>query len=417
MRNSTGSMRIATPGEDVGVPAAERDDDRGDARAIARSHLLDLMAAAQSELPAKGRELVALGKHLLRSGFRGGHQPGRRRGLAAMPRGSHPRRCGRGVQGDLVRLLRAGEGPRSPVKTAEKPGGRKVQVMGESAGRALAWWSEGDDLVVSLVSSSGVDAMVAATRRPRAQCRRSSDATGVAQVRGCAGFDPVGVAFFDMAALPPLPREAAALGLDRIERFDYRWGFDGAAIQGVLGAVVPSPRTGIPALFDQPTFDARHLPPLPGGLSGFIVFSLDAARLYDRLARGDEGHRSPRPAAHRVDQVQAEASHRPGSARGSPGSLGSRVVLYTVPSRINAPPNVLAGVAHALLRPQSTVVFEVKDREGGRAGPGSDRQGGRQTGSGPARSGIHARPSRSIRDRCVGSRGPTWDMCSRPPAH
>ena len=46
---------------------------------------------------------------------------------------------------------------------------------------------------------------------------------------------------------------------------------------------MPAPRTGIPALFDQPAFDARHLPPLPAGARGFTVLSLDAARLYDQV--------------------------------------------------------------------------------------------------------------------------------------
>ncbi len=44
--------------------------------------------------------------------------------------------------------------------------------------------------------------------------------------------------------------------------------------------------------------------------------------------------------------------------------LGSRVVIYTVPTKINAPSNVLAGLAHALVfAPRSTVVIDVKDRD------------------------------------------------------
>src|SRR5262249_30659203 len=44
--------------------------------------------------------------------------------------------------------------------------------------------------------------------------------------------------------------------------------------------------------------------------------------------------------------------------------LGSRVVLYTFPTKMNAPTSVLAGLAHSLIVvPKSAVVVEVKDRE------------------------------------------------------
>ncbi len=179
------------------------------------------------------------------------------------------------------------------------------------------------------------------------------------------GFEPVGLAFFDMAALPPLPREAVALGLDRIKRFDYRWGFHGPAIQSILGAVVPAPRTGIPALFDQPTFDVRHLPPLPGGLAGFTVFSLDAARVYDQISAAVKvpGPRNPNDP---LMQVEAAVKQATGLKLRDEilAPLGSRVVVYTVPTRINAPPNVLEGLAHAMLfAPKTSVVVEVKDRD------------------------------------------------------
>ena len=147
----------------------------------------------------------------------------------------------------------------------------------------MAWWTEGDDLVVSLVSPSGVDAIVAVLDGREPNAVDHPNRLALTKSADAPGFEPVGLAFFDMAALPSLPPQAVALGLDKIKRFDYRWGFHGPAIQSILGAVVPAPRTGIPALFDQPTFDARHLPPLPGGLSGFTVFSLDPARLYGQI--------------------------------------------------------------------------------------------------------------------------------------
>src|SRR5205085_4656850 len=52
---------------------------------------------------------------------------------------------------------------------------------------------------------------------------------------------------------------------------------------GILRLVAPSPRRGVLALFDQPTFDRSSLPPLPADLTGFTVASVDPARTYDRV--------------------------------------------------------------------------------------------------------------------------------------
>jgi prepilin-type processing-associated H-X9-DG protein len=314
--------------------------------------------------PARGRDLVGLGKHLLRSGFALGIN---RAGGVGLPRcfGIVIRGAAAGQpRAVLDRFLRAGEGPRTPIKRVEKPGGRTIQMLGSSPRMALAWWAEGDDLVISVVSPSGSDAMLAALdgREPsavehptRLALRKSDDESG---------FEPVGLAFFDMAALPPLPPQAMALGLDRVQRLDYRWGFHGRAIESIVGAVVPSPRTGIPALFDQPAFDVQHLPPLPGGLDGFMVLSLDAARLYNQVAAALKAidPNTARPLA----QFEAAAQQALGMKFRDDllAPLGSRIVSYTFPTTVHAPANLLEGVARALVfAPGSAAVLEVKDRE------------------------------------------------------
>ncbi len=326
--------------------------------------LLDRIVVAQSPVPARGRELVDLGKHLLRSGFAIGINRaggvGLPRCLALVIRGGATG-ASRTV---LDRFLRAGEGPRNPVKRVDKPGGRQVQMLGNSPPKSLAWWSEGDDLVVSLASPTGVDAIIATLdgREPNAVDHPTRMVLSKAD--DAPGFLPVGLAFFEMTALPPLPREARAMGLDRIKRFDYRWGFHGPAIQSIIGAVVPSPRTGIPALFDQPTFDVHHLPPLPAGLTGFTVLSLDAARSYDQVSAIAKAM-NPR-AAQPLAAIEASVQQMTGLKLRDDllAPLGSRVVIYTVPTKINAPPNVLAGLAHALVfAPRLTVVIDVKDHD------------------------------------------------------
>ena len=167
------------------------------------------------------------------------------------------------------RILRAGK-PTIGGRDVEKPAGRTdpSSTTGLSPRAIFSWWTEGDDLVVSLISPNGPNTIIDALAGRRAECDRTPrSAMNSCETRMSAGFDRVGLAYFDMAAIPPLPRNAISLGLDRIKRLDYRWGFHGEAILSVLGADVPAPRTGIPAIFDQPTFDWRQLPPLPAGLA------------------------------------------------------------------------------------------------------------------------------------------------------
>ena len=255
-------------------------------QSIAR--LLDRLLASQPQLPVKGRELVALSENLLRSGFAVGINRaggvGLPRCLALVVRGGAtgaPRAA-------FERFLRVAEGPRNRIRMVEKPGGRKVQVLGDSPPMSLSWWAEGDDLVVSLVSPSGVDAVIAALdgREPNAidHPTRTRRRTGRRRAPASRAGRPSLAFFSTWHALAPLPREAERWGSIGVKRVDHRWGFHGPAIQGIIGVVAPTPRTGIPALFDQPTFDVRHLPTLPGGLAGFSVLSLDANRLYDQAA-------------------------------------------------------------------------------------------------------------------------------------
>ncbi len=242
------------------------------------------MALAQQQgVSVGGRDLVALGEHLLHSGCAVGinraEGAGPPRCFAVVVRGAARREGPR----DHRSAPASGRASACPGQDVEKPGGRRVNILGNPARGGKAWWSEGDDLVVSLVAPTGVDAIIAALDGVEPNALEHPTRMDLARSADEPGFVPVGLAFCDLAAFPPLPRQAVALGLDKIKRFDYRWGFHGPAIESIVGVVAPAPRTGIPALIDQPTFDARHLPPLPAGLAGFTVLSLDTARLYDQI--------------------------------------------------------------------------------------------------------------------------------------
>ena len=171
-----------------------------------------------------------------------------------------------------------------------------------------------------------------------------------------------------MAALPPLPSKAVSLGLDRIKRFDYRWGFQGESLLSIVGAVVPAPRTGIPAIFDQPTFDSRHLPPLPGGLGGFTVVSLDGPRVAARIRESLAVLADP-PAAtifQRPTRLARSCGHSWACLSNDEifAHLGSRFTIYNVATRINAPSHILETAVQGLFRvPKMAIVAEVKNHD------------------------------------------------------
>ena len=97
-----------------------------------------------------------------------------------------------------------------------------------------------------------------------------------------SGFEPAGVLFVDFAKIP-MPPNAAALGLDGLKRIDYRVGFQDEALTSVLRVLAPSPRRGVLALFESPTFDKGSLPPIPAGLTSWTVFSFSPASFYERF--------------------------------------------------------------------------------------------------------------------------------------
>ncbi len=132
-------------------------------------------------------------------------------------------------------------------------------------------------------------------RRPVAERRRSSGAHRL--LRKSDGFEPIAAGFFDVTAMPPMPPQAVQLGLDGLKRIEIQWGIQDDALLAVVGLVAPQPRRGLLAMLDQPTFTIQSLPPLPAELTGFVVLSLDPAKIYDQIVelakqtnpRGGEG--------------------------------------------------------------------------------------------------------------------------------
>jgi hypothetical protein len=78
------------------------------------------------------------------------------------------------------------------------------------------------------------------------------------------------------------PAQIAALGLNETKGVIVRFGFQGEAFLTDLRIEAPSPRKGINAWFDQPSFRKNQLPPLQG-VSTFAVGSLDLDKTYQSL--------------------------------------------------------------------------------------------------------------------------------------
>jgi prepilin-type processing-associated H-X9-DG protein len=330
--------------------------------------VLTLLLREQAGISLNGREFTELALHLFRFGFAVGIN---RAGGTGPPRSFAIviRSAAKGeIRQVLDRVLETATPRRSAVANLQKPGGRTVHQQAAGGAQSLSWWFEGDDLVISLVSSRSTDAVIdaldgrvknAVTHPTRQALLRSGDAPG---------FEPAGVAFFDMAALPHLPAEISRLGIDRIKRFDYRWGFHGDGLLSIIGATAPAPRTGIPALFDQPKLDLRNLPPLPAGLADFTVVSLDEAGLAPRLRESLEALIQPGESPDRSgpDRVAAALKEFLGISLHDDlfAHLGTRFTFYNVATRVNAPAHIIESLAQGLFRaPRMALVAEVKNRD------------------------------------------------------
>ena len=179
------------------------------------------------------------------------------------------------------------------------------------------------------------------------------------------------------------------------------------------------PRAGLPSLIDQPTFDARHLPPLPGGLDGFTVLSVDTARLYDQFVASLKVMGAPGSGI--ADQVRAAVDQAVGVKLREEllAALGPRFVCYTVPIRVNAATNPLAGFAQGMVFvPRLAIVVEVRDRQAvaraldARRRASTERCDGWPTRSAAARS-ANSSGSRGMRMAASSPCPPR--SCRRPP--
>ena len=145
------------------------------------------------------------------------------------------------------------------------------------------------------------------------------------------GFTPVLRAFLNFKNLP-FDGANVAMGIDGIDHIDLRWGFQDDATVTNLRIIAPSPRRGLVAFLDGPTFNVQKLPPIPAGATSFITASLDMdatfAKYVELLAA------SGSPAAGQLEQAQQNLLAATGVKLREDvlKHIGPRLSLFTQPS-------------------------------------------------------------------------------------
>jgi prepilin-type processing-associated H-X9-DG protein len=310
--------------------------------------------AQQSSPPGRrvdAAEIVDAVKHAAQQGFAVGvwgkdpKQPGV---VVVLRRGDRP---------DIRRWLDASARSDQAAAGEDKAGLAPVQKAGRTLHpldqQGTFWWIEKGDLVLTQRSDkvlAAIDGQVpSAVDHPlRAALSKAED-----------GFQPAAVGFVEITKLPAMPPDAVKLGLDGLKRVELAWGFQDEALRTVLRAVAPAPRHGLLALLDQPTFDTRSLPPLPAGLNGFTVMSIDLAKTYDQVLdlvkAGDPQAAERIPAAEEMFRQQFGFDVR----KDLLSSLGPKLAIYA-----QAPPAEAGANQAAMMITQLaglTISVQVRD--------------------------------------------------------
>ncbi|HEX8204227.1 MAG TPA: DUF1559 domain-containing protein, partial [Isosphaeraceae bacterium] len=308
----------------------------------------------------RGEPMIGLVKHVLRAGFTFGVRgPFERKdqplGVLVLHGAARPE-----VRAPFDRFLQ-GRFPPGTNTQEVKRGERSVLVVRpENPGGSWAYWTEGDDLIVTFGHGAEGPTRVAAVL-DGAQPAAASHPLRRVLGRSDDGVQPVNLAFVDITALPAMPPQAVQFGLDGLQRIDIRSGFQGEALRTITRVVAPAPRRGVLSLLDQPTFGARSLPPLPADLSSFTVVSVDGNRVLGALEALPDGERT-------VAQL-TQGFRRATSLRLREdvlATLGPRWAFYVAPDPSpTSASDPFGGAANLVLHPpRLTAVVELKDRAG-----------------------------------------------------
>ncbi|WP_435007813.1 DUF1559 domain-containing protein [Tundrisphaera lichenicola] len=240
---------------------------------------------------------------------------------------------------EVAPLLQLAEDAEEQAARKEvKKGNRTVITYGEGPDDD-AFIADGDDLV--LTSTPDVDEALAVLDGKQPGVSAHPAVADLSKPDG--DFQPVGYAFVDVAGLPEMPPELIKAGLGGLKRVDYRWGFRDQATYSVLRLLAPSPREGVLAIFDSPTFDKGSMPPLPANVDGFSVASISPGQIFDQAI---EIFRKVDPnAAEQVEAMVGQVGDQLGVKIRDDvlGQLGPKWSVYTANDPAGAlPMNIVA---------------------------------------------------------------------------
>jgi hypothetical protein len=328
------------------------------------TQLVDQLGAAQPNRGITGADIVGLIKHFAQNGFLFavyGDPTRKDDGHAMLVVRGAARKENRPI---AAKLLSGLMGPGAKTQKLAKAGRSIVEVI-PAAGEKSAWWTEKEDLIYLPASSGDVDAVLATIDQQKPSAVDTPRRVELYRPEG--PFQPIGVAFIDLAALARIDNEAGpAIARFGATQVDFRWGFDGPAIVSATRLVAPSPRQGVLALFEQPTFDYRTLPPMPAGIDGFTALSIDPLKVYDQITTLIR-QADPQAEA-RIAEVENRVKEKTKRdlRQDLLGTLGPKLAFYMLPSKspqAPAPPsaNPFAALAAGLQVPKMALIIEVKD--------------------------------------------------------
>ncbi len=320
---------------------------------LARQGFELMRQSAGGDSPVTAADMIDLVKHVARHGGAVGvwgkpNDPdGGGPGIVFVARGGD-RPSIRHMLEDAASRNLAGRGRPGADRTPVQKAGRTYHPIDQKGG----WWFEKGDLILS--NRPDFVMSVLDGKEPNAL----DHPLRVALFQAKEGFQPVAAGFVNITAVPPMPPQAVQLGLDGLKRIEFQWGLQDDALVAVLGAVAPAPRRGILAFLDQPTFNIQSLPPLPAGLTGFAVLSLDFARIYDKVV--ELANQSNPQMADGFAQIEAAFHQQFGIALRNDllASLGPKISVYS--QAANADP--AADPALAALAPFSGLTISAQIR-------------------------------------------------------
>jgi prepilin-type processing-associated H-X9-DG protein len=179
----------------------------------------------------------------------------------------------------------------------EQVSGRKVTrvMIPDSPGVELAWWAEGEHLVLTV----GLGAVDAAIQVAEGKSPNFAATANGKKLAAKPTFDRTDIFWFDFALLRdrfgaiPVPVEEPktvadileTLGLNSLNHVLVQSGYKGRSLWSTIDVDAPGPRKGLLGMTETETalMTLNDLPPLPVNHTGFVAQTMSLSAAYDQI--------------------------------------------------------------------------------------------------------------------------------------